>query len=136
MRNAEDLAHDTLLAILRRKDYEFTEELDFPKVCHGFAKYILQEARRKAGQEMRSIESMAFSLLRSRTQGLEDAELKVYLSELLRIGKENLDESDWDTITQGSDETHTQPRDGNHRVRVHRARTKLADLVQYWKRRR
>src|ERR1051325_7270350 len=47
MQNAEDLAHQTLLAIWIREDYEFSELEDFGKVCFGFAKNILKEGIRE-----------------------------------------------------------------------------------------
>lgn len=131
MRNPEDLAHDTLLAVLGREDYEFDKEEDFPKVCLGFARNILQDARRKASRHHEgSMEHMVVAILRSETQGLVGAELGVYLQEVLTIGKEQLSQSDWNAIEQGIDGTDAQPNGVKERVRRSRARKKLTNIVE------
>jgi hypothetical protein len=131
MSNSEDLAHDALLAILRREDYEFESVEDFPKVCIGFARNILKDARRNAGHQEGSLEHLVLAILHSESQGLVGAELGVYLHELLRIGKEQLSQSDWTAIEQGIDGTDAHANSVRDRVRRSRARKKLANLVEW-----
>src|SRR5947208_4477511 len=43
---AEDLAHNTLMAVWSRQDFEFKKDEDFFRVCYGFARMISLEAYR------------------------------------------------------------------------------------------
>src|SRR5437879_3933453 len=45
--DAEELAHETLVAVLQREDYEFKGPEDFLKVCYGFARNVHMASRRK-----------------------------------------------------------------------------------------
>ncbi len=132
---AEDLAHETLAAILKREDYQFEQEEDFLKVCYGFASHILQSARR---EDFRGADSSLECSLASpavHTGGLNDTELNIYLDEVLRLGQDQLRETDWQLIQQaivldGGRVEELDPAGANSaRVKLHRARKKLATLA-------
>jgi hypothetical protein len=135
LNGAEDLAHETLAAILSREDYRFEKEEDFLKVCYGFASHILQAARRDAAKYSGNAEGLIRAALESEAHGLKGAELSVYLDELLQIGMEQLREADWQLIDQaivldGDSAPVANPAAANKaRVKLHRARRKLAQLV-------
>jgi len=132
---AEDLAHDTLTAILSREDYHFEKEEDFLKVCYGFAAHILQAARREAAKYSGTAECLVRAALEAEVHGLKGAELKVYLDELLQIGRDQLRETDWRLIDQAivlegdSAPSADAASANNARVKLHRARKKLAQLA-------
>lgn len=134
---AEDLAHDTLSAILSREDYHFEKEEDFLRVCYGFAGHILQAARREALKHSASGQEIAKEAIESRVLGLNSAELTVYLDELLKIAKSRLRDPDWGLIQQaivldGEFAPASDPAIANRtRVKLHRARKKLARLVNW-----
>jgi len=136
---AEDLAHETLAAILSREDYQFEREEDFLKVCYGFANHILQAARREAARDPDTTESLAMAALQAETRGLRGAEVNVYLNELLQIGKDKLREADWQAIhqavvTEGEPTPGSDPKSANSaRVKLHRARKRLARIVDWRK---
>lgn len=132
---AEDLAHETLAAILNREDYEFEKEEDFLRVCYGFATHILQASRRDAGRSAGEPATPVPSP-RAEAYGLKDAELNVYLKEVLRLGKSQLRDSDWQLVHQsvvlGGDKAGVgadAAEANNARVKLHRARRKLARLA-------
>jgi hypothetical protein len=136
--NAEDLAHETLAAILNREDYQFEKEEDFLRVCYGFAGHTLQTARREAGRDMSYLRGSSAAPCPT-TQGLKDAELRVYLDEVFRLGRDELHQTDWHliqrSILQDGDRTASNPAEANNaRVKLHRARRRLAQLVG-WPRR-
>lgn|ERR1017187_3452553 len=132
--DAEDLAHETLAAILSREDYQFEKEEDFLKVCYGFASHILQAARREAVKF--SLTSADFTLATpdAEIQRLKGAEINVYLNELLELGRNQLGDQDWQLIQNSSILEENIPRNSdpvnanNERVKLHRARKKLAKL--------
>ena len=137
--SAEDLAHETLAAILGREDYQFEKEEDFLKVCYGFASHILQAARREAAKNPGATESLAMAALEAQTNGLKGAEVNVYLDELLQVGKDQLREADWQRIHEsllldGDPPPVSDPKSINSaRVKLHRARRKLAHIVGWRK---
>ena len=73
------------------------------------------------------------------TQGLKGAELNVYLNELFQLGKDQLRDVDWQLIQQsivldGDSAASADPASANNaRVKLHRARKKLAMLVGWRK---
>lgn len=135
---AEDLAHETLAAVLSREDYQFDQEEDFLRVCYGFANHILQKARREAGENLSTPIDPAIPSRRAETRGLKDAEIRVYLDEVLRLGKDQLRDVDWNLIQQsvvleGNRSPGCDPAEANNtRVKLHRARKKLA-VITGWR---
>ena len=128
--NPEDLAQDTLTAVLSREDYEFEKEEDFLRVCYGFAKNILREGYR-ASRKYAAEESTVSVEPRVRgIQGLEGNEARVFLEEVCRRGDAELQEEEWAAIQAAIDrDSQDQPVEGKERVRLHRARKKLAKLT-------
>jgi len=128
--NPEDLAQDTLVTVWSREDYLFEKEDDFLKVCYGFAKKILLEGYRvnrkhAADDSAISIESRVRGI-----QGLEGNEASVFLEEVCRRADAELQEEEWAAIQAAVDrDRQDQPIEGKERVRLHRARKKLAKLT-------
>jgi DNA-directed RNA polymerase specialized sigma24 family protein len=127
----EDLAHETLLAILCRDDFEFEKEGDFLRVCRGFAKNICLAAQRQENRAPTSLEDVTVAAVRSRIQGLRGAEVDVYLGELLRLGRENLSAEEWGLLNPETEPN--EPKDSveqnRERVKRYRARKKLLGLL-------
>src|SRR5437764_6395485 len=117
--NPEDLAQDTLTALLSREDYEFEKEDDFLRVCYGFAKNILREgyraSRKHAAEEsLVSIESRVRGI-----QGLEGNEARIFLDEICRHADAELQEEEWAAIRAAIDrDSQDQPVEGKQRVRL------------------
>jgi DNA-directed RNA polymerase specialized sigma24 family protein len=129
---AEDLAHETLLTVWNRRDYEFEKEEDFPRVCYAFARRILRERYREM-QHHPSVElDPDLRLPVSDMGGLTDTELSIFVKEVLRVGESELREKDWKLI-ENSLNSHSQSNTGNLRVYLHRARKRLARLTG-WRR--
>jgi DNA-directed RNA polymerase specialized sigma24 family protein len=128
--NPEDLAQETLMTILSREDYQFEKEEDFLRVCYGFAKNILREgyrANRKhaAKESIVSVESRVRGI-----QGLEGNEASVFLEEVCRRADAELQEEEWAAIQAAvARDSQDQPVEGKQRVRLYRARKKLAKLT-------
>jgi DNA-directed RNA polymerase specialized sigma24 family protein len=132
---AEDLAQETLATILSREDYQFEKEEDFLRVCYGFAGHLLQTARRDAAKRSGSSIDSVTEGGGAEPPGLKDAELTVYLNEILRLGRDQLREDDWQLIQRsvvldGHRGAGSGPAsDNTARVKLHRARRKLAQLA-------
>ena len=128
--NPEDLAQETLLTVWTREDYQFEKEEDFLKVCYGFARKILQEGYR--ADHKHAAEELDVSVkprVRS-IQGLEGNEVNVFLEEVCQRADAELQEEEWSAIRAAVDrDSHDQPVEGKQRVRLHRARKKLAKLT-------
>jgi DNA-directed RNA polymerase specialized sigma24 family protein len=128
--NPEDLAHDTLVTMWSREDYQFEKEEHFLRVCYGFAKNILREGyrtNRKHAVEapIDSVESSVRGI-----QGLEGDEARIFLEEVCRRADAELEEEEWAAIQAAVDrDSEDQPVEGKQRVRLHRARKKLAKLT-------
>jgi DNA-directed RNA polymerase specialized sigma24 family protein len=128
--NPEDLAQETLMTLWSREDYHFDKEDDFLKVCYGFAKKILLEGyrlgRRHAAQELDPlVESPVQGV-----QGLEGSEVSVFLGEVCRRANAELLEEEKAAIEAAIDRgREDKPVEGKQRVRLHRARKKLAKLT-------
>lgn len=134
--NAEDLAQETLLRFWSRPDFQFDKVEDFPRVCFGFAHYVCQqicrENAKRAGVELDiEIPSPAWCV-----GGPQAAEAAILLRETLEVGRGQLEEKEWKLIQNASDREMLGPilgpADGKDRVKLHRARRKLARLVG-WK---
>lgn len=128
--NPEDMAQETLAAVLAREDYQFEKEEDFLKVCYGFARKVLLEgyrvSRKHAAEELGlSVESPVQGI-----QGLKGSEVNVFLKEVCRRADAELQEEEWEAIQAAVDrDRQDQPAKGKQRVRLHRARKKLAKLI-------
>lgn len=137
---AEDLAQETLATILSRKDYLFEKEEDFLKVCYGFAAHILQAARREGLRRARSFADNEPPPFRKEAAGLVDRELTIYVREVLELARSNLGGAEWllieETLSmvEGCQTQAKDPAEANRgRVKLHRARRKLARLVGWRK---
>lgn len=142
--HAEDLAHDTLAAILSRSDFEFEKEEDFLRVCYAFAGHVSQSGYRKTKKH--SAESLdpathepAPRAGGAGVDGMNSTEINLLLDEVMRIGKTKLKEKDWEAIRTAADAPgSTAGRQGpaeagnTFRVRLFRARKKLAEVTG-WK---
>ncbi|HEY2390229.1 MAG TPA: hypothetical protein VGK22_03575 [Candidatus Angelobacter sp.] len=134
--DAEDLAQETLLALWNREDYEFEREEDFLKVCYGFARHILKEgyreSRRHAGEPL----DASTPAPQNELSGLRATEARILLDEVCEIGRSLLRGKDWQMIEQAADispasmaKKFKTGNANNVRVRLHRARRKLAKLA-------
>jgi len=138
--NAEDLAHDTLTAILARDDYEFEKEEDFLKVCYGFANHTVKEGIRKAAKHNYTPLEFDPPAPGNKTQGLNEAEARVYLQEILQLGRERLSQKDYEILKSAIslDGKEIAKAFGisdanNVRVRLHRLRKLLAGWAGWGK---
>jgi DNA-directed RNA polymerase specialized sigma24 family protein len=128
--NPEDLAQETLLTVWSREDYQFEKEDDFLKVCYGFANKILLDSyrisRKHAAEELDfPVESRVQSI-----QGLEGSEVSVFLEEVRRRADAELQEEERAAIQTAIDhDRQDKPVHGKQRVRLYRARKKLAKLT-------
>ena len=128
--NPEDMAQETLMTVWSREDYQFENEDDFLKVCYGFAKNILREgyrvSRKYAAEELNlSVESHVHGI-----QGLEGSEVSVFLEEVCRRANAELQQEERAAIQAAIDrEREDHPVEGKQRVRLYRARKKLAKLT-------
>lgn len=134
--DAEDLAQETLLCIWNREDYEFEKEEDFLKICYGFARNISQQgyraAERAAGKEL-DPELPAPQHDWSSQRAIES---RLLLRQVCEIGQAQLRDEEWQVLQQAEDSDRTtiarnlKMGDANNvRVRLHRARRKLAKLT-------
>jgi hypothetical protein len=142
--NAEDLAHDTLAAILSRDDFEFEKEEDFLRVCYAFAARVSQSGYRKARKHAASTLDPAVHEPSQRTggpglKGMNSTEIKLLLDEVMHIAGTNLREKDWEAICLGvradglaADSENSSESGNTFRVRLFRARKKLVQLTG-WK---
>jgi len=130
VQNAEDLAHNTLMAIWVREDYEFEREDDFLKVCYGFAKKILHEVLRE-DRKNRWIELNFDIEERSLgVKGLKGPEAPAFLEEVRRCGQEKLDAEEWALIEAiVNRDQEDAPPVGRIRTQIHRTRRKLASIT-------
>lgn len=139
---AEDLAQDTLTAVLAREDFTFEKVEDFLRVCYGFAHRISLEARRGTSRNINTPLDFDPPASRGGTEGLRDAELRVYLREVLAVGKERLRARDWEILKRATSAEGKQIAEefglgdaNNTRVYLHRLRKKLAGWTGWRKER-
>ncbi|HLK63076.1 MAG TPA: hypothetical protein VKU19_06530 [Bryobacteraceae bacterium] len=134
--NAEDLAQQTLVAVLKRVDYQFEKEEDFLRVCYGFATNILKAAYRQGGRDAHvSLEDfIPEPENRTSASGIENA---IFLDDVLREGQRQLKKRDWELIREAAEaqldnQPHNYPsgKENKFRVALHRARGKLAQVVR------
>jgi DNA-directed RNA polymerase specialized sigma24 family protein len=128
--NPEDLAQETLMTVWSREDYQFENEDDFLRVCYGFAKKILLEGYRISRKHAAEGFALAVESRVRRIQGLERNEVSVFLGEVCRRADAELQEEEWAAIQAAIDrDSQDQPVEGKQRVRLYRARKKLAKLT-------
>jgi DNA-directed RNA polymerase specialized sigma24 family protein len=134
--DAEDLAQETLLALWNREDYEFEKEEDFLKVCYGFARNISQQGYRESEQHAGEPLDAALPASQHEWSGPRAMESRMLLAQVCEIGRAHLRESDWQIIQQGANSDRATMAEefdmgdaNNVRVRLHRARRKLAKLA-------
>lgn len=131
--NPEDMAQETLTTLWARENYQFEKEEDFLRVCYGFAKNILREGyrinRKYAAEELDpSVESPEQGI--QGVQGLEGSEVNVFLEEVCRRAEAELQQQEWTAIQAAIHrDNQGQPVDTKQRVRLYRARKKLAKLT-------
>jgi hypothetical protein len=137
---AEDLAQETLTAILSREDYLFEREEDFLRVCYGFAAHVLQTARRDPEASLAGELPGGLSAAAAGMRGLKHTEVAVYLHEILQVGSKRLRDSDWKLIRNAAgkdpgpaEKGGNRATEGKARVKLHRARRKLAELTGWRK---
>lgn len=136
--DAEDLAQETLLALWNREDYEFEQEEDFLKVCYGFARRILQEGYRETQRHSASELDASHPAASSEFGSQRATESRVLLEQVCALGQSQLGDNEWDLIMMSAELDRTTVADqlklgdaNNVRVRLHRARKKLARLVGF-----
>jgi DNA-directed RNA polymerase specialized sigma24 family protein len=136
--NAEDLAQTTLTRILETS-YQFEKVEDFPKVCYAFGRLVGLEFYRKETRQARG-EMVPEPPAPGHDYGSARAtNARIFLQEVIKVGKTQLPD-EWELILQGSvaDRAALAAAAGvsnsnNARVKLHRARKKLADMTG-WKR--
>lgn len=128
--HSEDLAQDTLATIWARTDFTFQAEEDFLRVCLGFARKISFQAYRQHSREPRhgldELPPVVHECVR-----LSEPERKILLEEVLRIGRAQI--KDFELLEKEAGGSEGTPKSGNTRVRLFRARQKLAELTG-WRR--
>lgn len=128
--NPEDLAQETLMKVWSREDYEFENQDDFLKVCYGFAKKILLEGYRVSRKHAAEESGCAVESRLKGIQGLEGNEVRVFLEEVCLRADAELQEEEWAAIQAAIDrDSQGHPVEGKERVRLYRARKKLAKLT-------
>jgi DNA-directed RNA polymerase specialized sigma24 family protein len=134
--DAEDLAQEALATLWSRDDYEFEREEDFLRVCYGFARLVsmqgYRESQKHAGDELDAAAPAATHSDGSANQ----TEMRILLDQVCRVGGSKLNDKDWELIQCAADSDRTTIAhtlnlgDANNvRVRLHRARKKLAQLT-------
>jgi DNA-directed RNA polymerase specialized sigma24 family protein len=137
--NAEDLAQETLAAILTREDFEFEKDEDFLKICYGFASRISLTAYRRARKQAADPLDPESGGSSAKGLRLGASEARVMLDEVIRTAKSHLNPGDWSLIQQAAADRLTAVEHlsagtpNNARVRLHRARRKLARLTGWSK---
>lgn len=134
---AEDLAQETLMTLWNREDYQFAREEEFLRVCYGFAGRILQQGYRQTQKHAGAELDPAAAEPVSELHGLEGIEIGIFLEEVRRIGKLELQDREWQLIRDAAaapergraSEDRSSSEANNERVRLHRARKKLARLT-------
>ena len=134
--NAEDLAQETLLAILTRPDYEFAKEEDFLRVCYGFASRVSQQGYRRLQKHANSSLETDVAAPMNYMKGMSGVEIGIFLEEVRRLGKLGLQEKEWQLIEQAAISDRAGLPDqfnlgdaNNFRVYLHRARKKLIEIT-------
>ena len=134
---ADDLAQDTLAAVLSRPDYEFASVDDFLRVVRAFAKKVVLANWRRAAKQTVGAADGEFPPAASRKPfGLTPVEMGILLDEVARRVKKELTERERQVLEQSDQEDRESAakrlglRDANHfGVILHRARKKIAKIV-------
>ena len=119
-----------------REDYEFEKEEDFLRVCYGFARLVLQkgyrETQKHAGEELDPATPAAAHDIGGSIQ----TEARILLAQVCEVGAAQLQEKEWQLIRHAANSDRASIGhalnigDANNvRVRLHRARKKLARLT-------
>jgi DNA-directed RNA polymerase specialized sigma24 family protein len=128
--NPEDMAQETLMALWSREDYEFEKEDDFLRVCYGFAKNVLLEGYRASRKHAADELDLSVESPIQRIQGLEGSEVSVFLEEVCRRANAELQQEEREAIQAAIyRDGQGQPVGTKQRVRLYRARKKLAKLT-------
>lgn len=134
--SAEDLAQETLLAVWNREDYKFEKEEDFLKICFGFARRILLEGYREAERHKGSVLDESQPAPEHDRSGQRATESRRLLEQVCEIGRSQLRDKDWEIIQRAASLDRAKMAQdlklvdaNNVRVRLHRARKKLAKLA-------
>ncbi|HLJ86916.1 MAG TPA: hypothetical protein VKZ53_08830 [Candidatus Angelobacter sp.] len=134
--DAEDLAQETLITVWNREDYQFEREEDFPKVCFGFARNILQESYRETSRLPGEALDSAWPAPSHDPGGTRATEARILLRKVFEIGKSQLRQTDWEIIQKAVDldqrgmAKELGKGDSNKgRVRLFRARSRLGKLT-------
>jgi DNA-directed RNA polymerase specialized sigma24 family protein len=127
--NAEDLAQETLFTLWQR-DYPCDKEEDFPKICYGFARNIMQAALREAGHGIEEFSEENPPASMEQRKHFSDAETLLLLKEIEQIAASKLAPDEWAAIQQAmSRGKDAPPMPGRLRVLLYRARQKLAHVA-------
>ncbi|HWF02438.1 MAG TPA: hypothetical protein VHA06_02055 [Candidatus Angelobacter sp.] len=134
--DAEDLAQETLLSIWDREDYEFEKEEDFLKVCYGFARRKLQEGYRESRRHEGDTADDSLSAPQHAWGSQRATESRLLFEQVCELGQSQLQKKEWRMIREAAEldraaTVHeiTVEDAGKVRVRLHRARKKLAKIV-------
>ncbi|HLJ85685.1 MAG TPA: hypothetical protein VKZ53_02620 [Candidatus Angelobacter sp.] len=118
------------MAIWAREDYEFEKEEDFLKVCRGFARKILLEGYRASTKHAAEELDPETKSRVPGIQGLKGNEVSVFLNEVFSRADAELEEEERAAIQAAVDrDSQDHPVDGKQRIRLFRARKKLAKLT-------
>lgn len=127
---AEDLANETLMTVWNRCDFEFEQKEDFLKICYGFARKVLQESFKEHRRHSCIELNPEMKTYLQKVNGLEGSEVQVFLDEVCHHAKAELLDSEWNLIRDAANRhANDQPSAAKMRVRLHRARKKLAKLT-------
>jgi len=134
--DAEDLAQEALATVWSRDDYEFEKEEDFLRVCYGFARLISLEGYRRTQKHAGDELDGAAPAPAQDDGSAAKTEMRILLDQVCRVGVARLAEKDWQLILHAADSDRASVADAlnlgdanNVRVRLHRARKKLARLT-------
>lgn len=137
---AEDLTHETLLALWHREDFEFEREEDFPRVCYAFAGRVSKAGYRATQKHAYTELDPELAMPDRAAGGLKEAELGIYVSEVLHLAQSRLGERDRALLEQSMEPAERSENGGltageasNMRVYLHRARKKLARITGWRK---
>lgn len=135
--NAEDLAHETMLAVLSRDDYHFEKQEDFLRVCYAFARNTAKASKRREDKHAASdLEEVQIGIPRNHAG--KATENEIFLREVIGVGETRLEPKEWEAIRRAAEperaNLHNELGFENanaFRVFLHRARKKLAALTGY-----
>jgi hypothetical protein len=124
------------MAVWNREDYQFEREEDFLKVCYGFARHISQQGYRETERHAGEPLDPALATAQHEWSSQRAIESRMLLAQVCEVGRSQLREKDWQIIQQGADSDRATMAEelkmgdaNNVRVRLHRARRKLAKLT-------